>query len=152
MINLFEMRAGICFAPVKGAQKTLQIFKDYNYQMALISNREHDMLIAEVEALGWQDYFFTIVGAGIPDFDKPNALHGHYAFEQGGFDFTAYQQSNNIIMVGDSSVDMRFAHNLGAKGFLLQASHSMKVDFELIKDCNYVVIDDLEMLNDHIEA
>ncbi|MCH9853098.1 MAG: HAD family hydrolase [Alphaproteobacteria bacterium] len=103
------------------ATKILHQCKQQNYQMGVISNRLHEDLLYEVTQTGLQDLFFCICGSGPADADKPDMRHALYVLQKGGYAdmLNDAARRKNIVMIGDSKVDMLLAKNLNITGILL---------------------------------
>ncbi len=109
------------FPFVPDAKEILHHCRQQDYQMAVVSNRLHEDLVYEVNKTGLQDLFFCICGSGPADADKPDIRHALYVLQQGGYaDMLANEaMRQNIVMIGDSKVDMLLAKNLDVTGILL---------------------------------
>ncbi len=109
------------FPYVADAEQILHHCKEQNYQMAVVSNRLHEDLVYEVHKTGLQDLFFCICGSGPSEADKPDTSHARYALQMGGYEKMLDDASmrQNIVMIGDSKVDMLLAKNLDVAGILL---------------------------------
>jgi len=89
------------FSPIDGAESLLQSMRDRGLPAALISNKNHDLLVSELQAHGWDVYFSCVVGAGKAARDKPQADPLLLARDQAGLSV------NHVIWyVGDSETDM----------------------------------------------
>ncbi len=113
------------------AELILQQLHAQNFQMGVLSNRVHDHLYEEVGAMGLKDLFFAICGSGPSDADKPDISHGKKLLEMGGF-ADMLDDSNkrkNIVMIGDSKVDMLLAKNMEVAGILLNNKTLASEDF-----------------------
>ncbi|MCX8515973.1 MAG: HAD-IA family hydrolase [Alphaproteobacteria bacterium] len=55
-----------------GAGETLALLRDKGIALGVISNKAHPILLTEIAHLGWQDFFYGVVGAGLANADKPN--------------------------------------------------------------------------------
>ena len=111
------------FPFVPDAEEILNYCKQQNYQMAVVSNRFHEDLVYEVNKTGLQDLFFCICGSGPSDADKPDISHARYALQMGMCGYETMLDDavtrKNIVMIGDSKVDMLLAKNLNVTGILL---------------------------------
>ncbi len=109
------------FPFVPDAEEILHYCQKQDYQMAVVSNRLHEDLLYEIAKTGLQDLFFCICGSGPADADKPDMRHALYVLQQGGYENMLNDEAmrNNIVMIGDSKVDMLLAKNLGVSGILL---------------------------------
>lgn len=90
--------------PLKGAGRMLDFFHQNHIPMGVVSNKRHDNLCAEINYLGWNDYFKSIVGAGVAKRDKPEPDALLMALDQ------AYIMPGlNVWFVGDTPVDWQCA-------------------------------------------
>lgn len=91
---------------------------NFDIEMAIISNKIGSALRAEVSHLGWQKYFGAVLGAEDCTSDKPDPACMTEALSRLGL---ASSASASVIYIGDSLVDMEFAHRSNALGVLLSA-------------------------------
>ncbi|MDY0028547.1 MAG: HAD family hydrolase [Pseudobdellovibrionaceae bacterium] len=89
------------FSPIDGAEALLQSMRDSEIPAALISNKNHDLLVSELQEHGWDLYFSCIVGAGKAERDKPEADPLVMARDMAGL-----SDAHVIWYVGDSETDM----------------------------------------------
>lgn len=88
---------------MEGAEELLEMLTQMEIPMAVISNKRNDILVREVEALGWQKYFDVYMGAGIAEKDKPSAAPILYALER----HPAKPAIEDLIYVGDTETDLK---------------------------------------------
>ena len=50
--------------------------------MAIVSNKNKEILSIEVNFLGWQDFFHCVIGSQDADFDKPHPAPALMACQQ----------------------------------------------------------------------
>ncbi|MCH9844287.1 MAG: HAD family hydrolase [Alphaproteobacteria bacterium] len=126
------------------AEEILHHCRQQDYQMAVVSNRLHEDLMYEVAKTGLQDLFFCICGSGPADADKPDMRHALYALQQGGYADMLNDEAmrQNIVMIGDSKVDMLLAKNLDVTGILLND----KVPDNIVQETNCRTINHLREL------
>jgi phosphoglycolate phosphatase len=77
--------------------------------MAVISNKRNDILVREVEHLGWQDYFGVYMGAGIAAKDKPSGEPIHYALSKHPVSLAL----EDLVYVGDTETDLKTCLDAG---------------------------------------
>jgi phosphoglycolate phosphatase len=90
--------------PLEGAGRMLNFFHQHHIPMGVVSNKRHENLCAEINYLGWDQYFKSIVGAGIAKRDKPEPDALLMALDQA--DITP---GLNVWFVGDTPVDWQCA-------------------------------------------
>jgi len=83
--------------------------------MAIVSNKTGKYLRKEIQHLGWEKYFQTIVGAGDLDHDKP-APDAVIAF----LDRVKLAPGSDIWFVGDSPVDVEAAYATGCTSVFIK--------------------------------
>lgn len=95
--------------------ETLRFFEDRKIPVGIISNKTGRYLRAEINALGWQDRFTFVAGAG--DFEKdkpaPNAVFGF-------LERVKLAPAPDIWFVGDSPVDVETAYAAGCTSIFLR--------------------------------
>ena len=55
------------------AKAVLQFLSGCGIPCGVVSNKRHDVLLREIDHLGWKDFFFDAMGAGVAARDKPSA-------------------------------------------------------------------------------
>jgi phosphoglycolate phosphatase len=100
--------------PLANAELVLQFLQNNGVFIAIVSNKGGERLRNEItNKFTWHHYFTSIIGSGDAIEDKPSmhpaklALHG-----SGIMDYS------NVWLIGDSSVDLKTAQNLGCKAIL----------------------------------
>lgn len=86
--------------------------------MGLVSNKTGALLRREVAALGWESYFFALVGAGDAARDKPAPEAVALALDSAPGD--PVTPGPAVWFVGDTSTDMACAHASGCAPVLLR--------------------------------
>lgn len=99
--------------PIPGAEEALKVLAGKDIFTALVSNKRGPSLRLECEALGWQDYFRTAVGADDAARDKPHPDPALMALDGSGIG-----PGEHIWFVGDTGVDLECAMHLGATPIL----------------------------------
>ncbi len=91
------------------------------FAMGVISNKNGEALRAEVAHLGWQKYFSVVIGAEDCTSDKPDPACMLEALSRlQKSESRLASGAGSVIYVGDSEIDMEFAHRCNAIGILLQ--------------------------------
>jgi len=107
-------------AVLDGIEPMLHDLRARGVPMGLVSNKSGALLRREIDALGWRDLFFAVVGAGDAAHDKPAPEAVALALESApGAAGTLPDAS--IWFVGDSPTDMLCAHACGLTPLLLRA-------------------------------
>lgn len=101
---------------LKGAEACLERLSKLSVPMGIVSNKSGRFLRKEVEALGWQRFFGSVIGATDAPRDKPAADPVQMALHQMGVEPTSA-----VWFVGDTDVDLLCAANSGCTGVLLRA-------------------------------
>ena len=99
--------------PLSQSLEVLQKIDDMGVYCAVVSNKKGPVLRREVENMGWNKYFKTIVGADDAARDKPHADPVHMAFDKSGIN-----PARDVWFVGDSDVDLECALNTGCTAIL----------------------------------
>ena len=98
----------IDFVSIDGAAVFLKNLQATDrFVMGVVSNKTQRFLDAEIEYLGWQDYFMVQIGAGTAAKDKPHPDSINMALSQIG------GQAKNSFYIGDTHTDMIAAKNAG---------------------------------------
>ncbi len=77
----------------------------------VVSNKIGKTLRKEAKSLEVENYFFSLIGAGDADTDKPSTDPVELALSGSGIDL----KNNNIWFVGDTIADIDCAYNCGAR-------------------------------------
>lgn len=94
--------------PLDYAVDTLDMLKGSGVKMAIVSNKTGEYLRAEVESLGWGQYFDSVLGAYDLDEDKPSPKPVYHTLEKLGI-----EPGTHTWFVGDTIVDVECAINSG---------------------------------------
>lgn len=94
---------------IDGAESVLQLLQERGVPMGLVSNKRNDVLVREVEHLGWQKYFDVYMGAGVAKKDKPSGEPLIHALGLHPHGLTI----DNILYVGDTESDLSCATEAG---------------------------------------
>jgi len=98
-----------------GAKDVIQLIAALKIPMAIVSNKTGRYLRAEIDKLGWTDYFQTIVGAGDLERDKP-APDAIFQF----LERVKLAPGADIWFVGDSPVDVEIAYAAGCTAIFIR--------------------------------
>lgn len=82
-------------------------------KVGVVSNKTGFILQEEINYLGWQDYFFAVVGAGDAPKDKPAPDPVFKAFETTKIVYQNGKLSDPVWFVGDGDADMKCANAAG---------------------------------------
>lgn len=94
--------------PIDGAASVLSALRDSKLPLGVVSNKTGKYLREEIEHLGWNHYFSSVVGATDAAKDKPHAEPVLKALEHLGL-----KPSPSIWLVGDTATDLEAALNAG---------------------------------------
>jgi phosphoglycolate phosphatase len=101
----------ISAAPFSDSFSLLSWIHSLQIPMAVVSNKEGYHLRKEVKDLGWQDYFYCVVGSNDAQKDKPSPTPLLYALSR-----RSIEPGPRVWFVGDSVVDMVCAKQAGCSG------------------------------------
>ena len=99
------------------AQALLEYLKEHNMPMGIVSNKRHGTLHKEIDALEWQHYFSSAIGATYADKDKPSPDPLFMAIKQIGEELNA----SDILYVGDTETDLLCAQNAACPVAFIQS-------------------------------
>jgi phosphoglycolate phosphatase len=100
--------------PLPGRGELLRHLAAEGIFLGVVSNKTGALLRREAEAIGWSEFFGSVVGAGDATLDKPHAAPVALALEPSGVEPGAA-----VWLVGDTGVDVECAHNSGCVPVLL---------------------------------
>ncbi len=98
-----------------GATEMLERIAAKGLYLAVVSNKRGDYLRLEARHLGWSDLFNMIVGANDAVRDKPLPEPIFLALSK-----TDIQPGPEVWYVGDTDIDMVFAHRTGCSPVLMR--------------------------------
>lgn len=130
---------------IEGAEALLQHLQGSGMPVALISNKRHDVLMREVQHLGWERYFSACVGAGEAARDKPAADPVRLAIERSGLTVDI----PNMWYVGDTVTDLQVSASLGCRSVLLLDGENK--DALIAEYKPFLILDDCRALHDMVE-
>ncbi len=119
--------------PMAEAGEALAKIASQQIPMAIISNKNHPILLAEVKHLGWQDFFVDVMGAGHATADKPNPAPFLLMMEKIYGDKQNHPAPDDIWYVGDMTVDVTFARNIGVKSVMIPSEPLQQQPDRLLK-------------------
>jgi phosphoglycolate phosphatase len=128
-------------SPLEGSAALLEWLNEQGIPSCVVSNKNGVYLRREAEALGWNRYFASIVGATDAIRDKPAREHADHALRLAGL-----EASDDIWFIGDSEADIACARNANLTPVLIGNRESAKklgVDIS-VADCREL----LELLNE----
>lgn len=86
-------------SPTLGAQDVLSFCCHQNIRCHVFSNKKGNILKREINALNWQNYFHSIVGAGDLETDKPSETSCHEFCRLNNID------TSKLFIIGDGPAD-----------------------------------------------
>ncbi len=98
-----------------GAEDLIRFISASGIPVGLVSNKRHAVLIREVEHLGWHEFFFCVIGAGVAARDKPWADPVLLALEKAADPLGP----ENVWFVGDTETDLLAAKAAGCPEVLI---------------------------------
>lgn len=111
--------------PLAGAADLLAFLRDHGIYCAIVSNKTGRLLRREVAALGWEDHFSAVIGAGDAVRDKPDPAPVGLALEKSGF-----VPDERVWFVGDTGIDVACARQAGCYAVLIAQAQSFAEDPE----------------------
>lgn len=99
---------------MRGAEALIEAFREMNVPLAVVSNKEGDVLRREIDHLGWSSHFAAVIGARDAVADKPDPAPVHLALGRLGL-----AAGPEIWFVGDTDIDMRTALAAGVSPVLV---------------------------------
>ncbi len=102
--------------PLSGAEILMQWLKSQAIVMAVVTSKGQHRAEAQLQQLGWMDYFSCIIGKQEGRASKPSPEPLLLACSKMGLDIA------DVLMIGDGEADMLAAQRAGCEG--LGLSHS----------------------------
>ena len=102
-------------APLPGVEAMLERLAGLGLKLAVVSNKNGGFLRQEVQHLGWDRWFGSLVGATDASADKPSEAPVRLTRDRLGL-----SAADGIWFVGDAVVDMECAANSGCLSVLLR--------------------------------
>lgn len=88
--------------PLDNAENLLVMLQSKNMPVGIVSNKRHEILLNEINHLGWGHYIAVTVGAGYAEKDKPSGVPILKALSEIDMD----PQHHAVWFVGDTETDM----------------------------------------------
>ena len=110
-----------------GRDDMLGFIQEARIYMGVVSNKDGELLRAEVEHLGWTHHFGAVVGANDAVRDKPAPEPVFLSLEP-----SRQCASPDVWFVGDTDIDMECAVAAGVTPVLLRATSPAKGEFDRI--------------------
>jgi phosphoglycolate phosphatase len=107
------------FKLMPGAQELVESIHRLNIPMSVISNKIGPVLRREVEHLGWNSYFYKVIGSKDCPEDKPSPVVVEEALN--GLPIKA---RSHVWFIGDTAIDMECAHRSELISILLHKNAS----------------------------
>ena len=114
--------------PINGVIEFLEWAKNKKISMAVCTNKQERLAIDLLKKLNMSKYFEYIAGADTFEFNKPDPRHLTNVVEIIGGDL------QKTIMVGDSEVDAKSAHNAKLPFVLIKDGYTEKNENEIKHD------------------
>lgn len=102
--------------PFPGTESFLNACADLGLPLAVLSNKQGPLLRPEVEALGWNDHFVAVIGAGDAKADKPDPIALYSAVQK-----THLDPGPHVWFAGDHWIDLECSWRAGCQGVLVGA-------------------------------
>lgn len=97
------------------ARALLELLSSLEIPCGVVSNKRHEYLIREINHLGWRDFFFDAMGAGIATRDKPAADPLFLMLDRTSRGLLPQE----VWMVGDTETDLAAGAAAGCPTVLL---------------------------------
>ena len=104
-------------------------------KIGIVSNKTGSILRDEINYLGWGDYFFSVVGAGDAERDKPAVEPVLKALEGTGIVYKDGTLSEPVWFVGDGDADMACAVVSGCLRVRMASGNKDGPDVLTVKNC-----------------
>lgn len=130
-----EVRRRVGIHKKSGADELLNLLKERNIPIFVVSNKRGDYLRQEAQTLKWDDYFTALIGATDAPRDKPARDPVDMALSYGKLTAGA-----DIWFVGDSEADVACARNAECLPIFIgthEMARQLKVDMSF-SDCKHL--------------
>lgn len=91
---------------LSGSKEFLEFLKRNQIKAGVVSNKTHPLLEQEIAHFGWNEFFGTILGAGIAARDKP----APDPLIQAAANIGLNSRTHELWYIGDTETDMQAAH------------------------------------------
>ena len=102
------------FKLMPGAKELVEFIHKKNIPMSVVSNKIGPVLRREIKHLGWDSYFFKVIGSKDCPEDKPSPVVVEEALKG-----LSIKTRHHVWFIGDMPVDMECAHKSGVIPILL---------------------------------
>lgn len=129
--------------PMAGSEEILELFKNHDIPMAVVSNKRHETLLIETKTVEWATHFKSIIGAGHAAKDKPAADPLLMAIKE----IDESLAPEDILYIGDTETDLICTQKAGCDAVLIQSD---KPRPDLIETYNpkYTYFDLISLIED----
>ncbi|MBO4644769.1 MAG: HAD family hydrolase [Alphaproteobacteria bacterium] len=121
--------------PFDKAREVVELAFQKTGCVGIVSNKTSSILRAEIDHLGWSSYFYSVVGAGDAERDKPAADPVFKALEGTGIAYENGKLSAPVWFVGDGDADMECARISGCLRVRMAKENKDGSDVLTIKNC-----------------
>ena len=101
--------------PLPGAENLLRFLRQEKIYSGIISNKNGTFLRKEIKILGWDKYFYNVLGATDLDVDKPSKEIIDALLKP-----TEIPPSHSVWFIGDATIDLECAHMANCKPILVE--------------------------------
>ena len=121
--HLTSLEGKIC------ANELLQYLINNQITLGIVSNKSGDLLRAECQHLGWNDYFVSVIGANDAKRDKPAPDPIYLLLSSINQD-----PGKDVWFVGDSETDLKCAKNAGITSVIVNDKPIKQISEKLTPD------------------
>lgn len=109
----------------QGASEVLDFIYSLSIPMAVISNKRGDILRKEIKHLGFEKFFFSVVGSKDCSEDKPSRVPVQFILQQKNISIP----NDHVWLIGDWKADLECAHNAGITPVLINNPSLKNIKF-----------------------
>ncbi|MDI9409845.1 MAG: HAD hydrolase-like protein [Candidatus Pacebacteria bacterium] len=117
-LNAFKERHLVEVKPFAQAEEFLQLLQNRGITAAVVSNKTGVLLRAESAHLGWDGYFYRLIGAQDTPADKP-----HPGVVTAALAGSGIAADPSVWFIGDAAIDMDCAVQAGCTPILIGVPH-----------------------------
>ena len=121
--------------PFDKAKEVVELAFQKTGKVGIVSNKTGAILREEIAHLGWQSYFYAVVGAGDAVRDKPAADPVFKALEGTGIVYENGKLSAPVWFVGDGDADILCARVSGCLPVRMADENKDGADVPTVKNC-----------------